>query len=120
MVKIEAASLNFLGFLSFQMAYILMVYSKPFVKRPLSKRPNICFQDQVSLNAGQKYCRMLPLEHSAIILTFIKLPNVNKIFVLSLYCCFIVAPITYRHNIQTSLSVFTVFFCTYIIFVSLK
>ena len=83
MVKIEAASLKFLGFLSFQMAYILMVYSKTCVKRPLSKRPNICFQDQVSLNAGQKYCRMLPSEHSAIMLTFIKLPYVIKIFVLS-------------------------------------
>ena len=36
-------------------------YSKTFVKWPLSKRPQICFQDQLSLNAGQKYCRMLPL-----------------------------------------------------------
>ena len=29
------------------------------VKRPLSKRPQIGFQDQLSPNAGQKYCRML-------------------------------------------------------------
>ena len=40
-------------------------------------------EDQLSLNAGQKYCRMLPLEHSAIHLTIIKLPIVIKIFVLS-------------------------------------
>ena len=40
------------------------------------KRPQIGFQDQLSLNAGQKYCRMLPLENSAILLTFIKLPFV--------------------------------------------
>ena len=33
------------------------VYSKTCVKRPLSKRPKIGFQDQYSLNAGQKYCR---------------------------------------------------------------
>ena len=33
--------------------------SKTCVKRPLSKRPKIGFQDQLSLNAGQKYCRML-------------------------------------------------------------
>ena len=36
-------------------------------------------------NAGQKYCRMLPLEHSAILSTFIKLPFVIKIFVLSIF-----------------------------------
>ena len=55
------------------------------VKRPLSKRPKIGFQYHLSLNAGQKYCRMLPLEHSAILLTFIKLPFVIKIFVLSIF-----------------------------------
>ena len=46
------------------------------VKRPHSKRPpKNGFQNQLSLNAGQKYCRIL--------LTFIKLPFVIKIFVLS-------------------------------------
>ena len=59
-------------------------YSKTCVKWPLSKRQKIVFQDQLSLNAGQKYCRMLPLEHSAILSTFIKLPFVIKIFVLSI------------------------------------
>ena len=29
------------------------------LKRPLSKSPQIGFQDQLSLDAGQKYCRML-------------------------------------------------------------
>ena len=38
-----------------------------------------------TLNAGQKYCRMLQGEHSAILLTFIKLPFVNEIFVLSIF-----------------------------------
>ena len=59
--------------------------SKTFVKRPLSKRQKIDFQDKLSLNAGQKYCRMLQGEHSAIRLTFIKLPFVImiKIFVVS-------------------------------------
>ena len=60
-------------------------YSKTCVKQPLSKRPKIGFQDQLSLNAGQKYCRMLQGEHSAILLTFIKLPFVIKIFVLSIF-----------------------------------
>ena len=41
------------------------------------------FQDQFSFKAGQKYCRMLQGERSALHLTFIKLPFVIKIFVLS-------------------------------------
>ena len=35
------------------------IYRKACVKRPLSKRPKIGFQDQLSLNAGKKYYRML-------------------------------------------------------------
>ena len=35
------------------------LYSKPCVKRPLSKRPQTGFQDLLSLNTGQRYCRML-------------------------------------------------------------
>ena len=57
------------------------MYSKTCVKRPLSKRQKIDFQDQLSLNAGQKYCRM----HSAILSTFIMLPLVIKSFVLSIF-----------------------------------
>ena len=60
-------------------------YSKTWIKRPLSKRPKIVFQNQLSLNAGQKYCRMLQVEHSAIRLTFNKLPFVIKI----LFCLFL-------------------------------
>ena len=63
---------------------MLLTYSKTGVKQPLTKRPKIGFQDQLSLNAGQKYCRMLQREHSAILLTFIKLPFIIKIFVLSI------------------------------------
>ena len=58
---------------------------KTCVKWPLSKRHKIDFQDRLSLNAGQKYCRMLQGEHSAILLTFIKLPFVIKTFVLSIF-----------------------------------
>ena len=43
------------------------------------------FQDQLSLNAGQKYCKMLQGEHSAILLTIIKLPFVIKIFIMSIF-----------------------------------
>ena len=55
-----------------------VAYSKTCVKRPLSKRQKIGFQDQLSLNAGQKYCRMR-------LSTFVKLPFVIKIFVLSTF-----------------------------------
>ena len=65
--------------------YFIRKYSKTCVKRPLSKRPKSGFQDQLSLNAGQKYCRMLQGEQSSILLTFIKLPFVIKIFVLSIF-----------------------------------
>ena len=60
-------------------------YSKTCVKRPLSKRPKIGFRDQLLNNAGQKYCRVLQGEYSAILLTFIKLPFVIK----SLFCLFL-------------------------------
>ena len=42
-------------------------------------------QDQLLLNAGQKYCRMLQWKHSAILPTFIKLPSAIKTFVLSIF-----------------------------------
>ena len=50
--------------------YSSFSYSQTCVKRPLSKRPKIDFQDQLSLNAAQKY--------SEILLTFIKLPFVIR------------------------------------------
>ena len=56
----------------------ITLYSKTCVKQTLSKRPKIDFQDQLSLNAGQNY-------YSAILSTFIKLPFVIKIFVLSIF-----------------------------------
>ena len=63
----------------------ICLFSKTCVKWPLSKRPKIGFQDQLSLNAGQKYCRMLQGEHSAMLLTFIKLQFVFKIFIFSIF-----------------------------------
>ena len=61
------------------------IYNKTYVKWPLSKRQKFGFQDRLSLNAVQKYCRMLQGEHSAILSTFIKLPFVIKTFVLSIF-----------------------------------
>ena len=70
---------------TFKIHRLVSTYSKTCVKRPISKGLKIGFQDQLSLNAGIKYCRMLQGEHSAILLTFIKLPFVIKIFVLSIF-----------------------------------
>ena len=35
------------------------IYSKTRLKRPLKKKTKLGFQDLLSLNADQKYCRML-------------------------------------------------------------
>ena len=56
------------------------LYSKTCLKLPLKKNTKIGFQYQLLLNAGQKYCRMLQGEHSAILSTFIKLPFVIVYF----------------------------------------
>ena len=47
------------------------VYSKTCVKRPLKNRQNKDLNNNWLLNEGRKYCRMLHLEHSAILLTCI-------------------------------------------------
>ena len=60
-----------------------MDYSKTCLKRPLKKKTKIGFQDRLSLNAGQKYCRML--QHSAILSNFIKLPFAIKTIILSCF-----------------------------------
>ena len=62
----------------------VFIYSKTCIKWPLKKNTKIVFQYQLSLNAWQKYCRMLHGEHSAILWTFIKLPFSIKTFVLSI------------------------------------
>ena len=65
--------------------FYIIAYSKTCVKWPLSKRQKIDFQDQLPLNAGRKYCRMLQGEHSAILSTFIGLTFVIKMFGLSIF-----------------------------------
>ena len=45
----------------------------------------IGFQDQLSINAGHKYCRILQESILQYFLTFIKLPFVFKTFVLSIF-----------------------------------
>ena len=46
---------------------VTISYSKTCLKQPLKRTPKIGFQYRLSLNAGQKYCRMLQREHSAIL-----------------------------------------------------
>ena len=78
--KVNPNTAAVLSMINFNLAGL---YSKTCLKWPLSKRPKISFQDQPSLNAGLKYCRMLQGEHSAILSIFIKLSFVIKSFVLS-------------------------------------
>ena len=82
-------------------------YSKTCVKRPLSKRPKIVFKTNYHLmqvksiaecSKGQKYCRMLPLEHSATLLTCIRLPFVIKTF------CFVYFWVAALHRYGSHLS----------------
>ena len=60
---------------------------KPVLRGNSKRRPKTGFQDRLSLNVGQKYCRMLQGEHSAILLTYIKLPFAIKTCVLSIFDC---------------------------------
>ena len=60
-----------IGGLSFRYVKDILVLQILLRDGTPSKRPKICFQDQLSFNAGQKYCRMLQVEHSAILWTFI-------------------------------------------------
>ena len=64
---------------------VLLSTIKPVLSGHWKRRPKIVFQDWLSLDAGQKYCRMHQGEYSAILSTFIKLPFVIKIFVLSIF-----------------------------------
>ena len=83
------------------------MYSKTCLKRPLKKKTKIGFQDRISLNAGQNcyrmilqyfrpsisyhlslrslFCLFLSGRLVSILLTFIKLPFVIKIVVLSIF-----------------------------------
>ena len=58
---------------------------KPVLGDHSERRPKIGFQDRLLLNAGQKYCRMLQGEHSAILLTFLKQPFAINTFLLSIF-----------------------------------
>ena len=59
-----------------------MRYSKICVKRPLSKRPKIVFQDQLWLNAGQSIAECSKVR---ILSTNIKLPFAIKTFIFSIF-----------------------------------
>ena len=67
-------------------------YSKTCVKRPLSKRQKIDFQDQFLLFAGQKYCRMLQGDKTMILMTNGSLTKASLSYHLSLrslFCLFL-------------------------------
>ena len=61
------------------------VYSKTCVKWPLSKKTQIGFQDQLSLNEGLRVLQNAPRGAFCNTFDIIKLPFVIKIFVLSIF-----------------------------------
>ena len=63
----------------------MSVNSKTCLKLSLKKNTQIGFQVDCRLMQVKKYCRMLQGEHSAILLTFIKLPFAIKTFVLYIF-----------------------------------
>ena len=79
------------------------MYSKTCLKQPLKKNTKIGFQYQLSLNAGQKHCRMLQREHSAILSTFIMLQFSIKTFVLSILKWPLKTGFTVLHSFQVIL-----------------
>ena len=58
---------------------------KPVLRGHSKRTPKFGFKYQLPHNVGQKYCRMLHGEHSALLSTFIKLPFSIKTFVLSIF-----------------------------------
>ena len=73
------------AFLSLNSCVRIKLYSKTCLKWPLKKNTKVGFQYQLLLNAGQKYCRILQGEHSAILSAFIKLPFSIKTIILSIF-----------------------------------
>ena len=57
----------------------------PFLSGHPQRTPKNGFQDRLLFNAGQRICRRLQWEHSAILSTFIKLPFSIKTFVSSIF-----------------------------------
>ena len=62
------------------MGTMFSIYSKTCLKRSLKKKTKNGFQGKLSLNAGKKV-----LQNAPILSTFIKLPFVINIFVLSIF-----------------------------------
>ena len=68
-----------LNFFDFGPAWVGPCTVKPVLSGHSKRRPKLVFKtNRSSLNAGQKYFRMLQGEHSAIISTFIMLPFAIK------------------------------------------
>ena len=78
LISLESGSSLFL-----QMKHLR--YSKTCLKRPLKRTLKIGFQYRSPLDRGQKYCRMLQGEHSAIHSTSIMLLFPTKTLVLSFF-----------------------------------
>ena len=85
-------------------------YSKTCLKGPLSKEPKIVFKTNYrlmkvkSIAECSKGSILQYLEHSAILLTFIKLPFVIKVFVLSIFEWQLKTGFTIYQNLSNNIS----------------
>ena len=70
--------------------FFIYMYSKTCVKRLPSTRQKIGFEDQISLYAGQKYCRMLQS-----ILQYFRPALSYHLSLTSLFCLFLSDPFTH-------------------------
>ena len=70
---------------------------------PLLKIPKIGFQDQLSLNSGQKYCRILQGEHSAIFSYHLSLRSLFSLFLRSRLTQVLVISYRLVQNVQICL-----------------
>ena len=76
--------LNSTNNIPFKLSFYGLKHNKTCVKRPLSKDRTLVFKTNYRL-MQVKVLLNAPWEHSAIILTFTKLPFAIKIFVLSIF-----------------------------------
>ena len=78
---IDAQEIKYINLISF---LSLNLYHTVKLEGPLKTKAKNWFCRQIIANEGQRNCRMLQWEHSAILLIFIQLQFVIKIIVLSI------------------------------------
>ena len=85
LLELEQRSSGVAGESKYALNYFTLLYSKTCLKRPLQKKAKIVFKTDYRLMQVKRIAECSNWEHSAILSTFIKLPFVINIFVLSIF-----------------------------------